>query len=378
MKVAIIGASYLQVPLIDCAKKNGYETHVFAWEVGDVGEKLADHFYPISIIEKDRILNKCIELGIDAICSIASDLASITVNYVANMMGLGGNSLECTRLSTNKFLMRNALKKHGLPCPDYKLVDENTKEDQIDIACPVIVKPTDRSGSRGIRFVNNPREILPAIRGTVEESFERKALVEKYIEGEEYSVEYVSYRGAHHFLACTYKYTTGFPHFVERGQLEPADLTEDYLDRIKNVVESALDALQVTDSASHSEIKIDNKGKIYIIEIGARMGGDLIGSHLVRESTGIDMVKAVLDISFGNKPDLSSKGTCNAAGIRYIIDDLDIKAFKRVQQECPEIVLQADVDFDSKTSVRNSSDRWGYFLMSDSDRQKVLKYMPEE
>ena len=83
-KLAIIGASYLQEPLIDKAKEMGIETHVFAWAAGDVGEKKADFFYPISIVEKEQITEKCREIGVDGICTIATDLGEITVNYVAN------------------------------------------------------------------------------------------------------------------------------------------------------------------------------------------------------------------------------------------------------------------------------------------------------
>ena len=87
-KLAIIGASYLQNPLILKAKAMGLETHVFAWAAGDVGEATADHFYPISIVEKEQILEQCRRIGIDGVCTIASDLAAITVNYVANGLGL--------------------------------------------------------------------------------------------------------------------------------------------------------------------------------------------------------------------------------------------------------------------------------------------------
>ena len=95
-KLAIIGASYLQLPLIKKAKARGIETHVFAWNCGDVVEKEADFFYPISIIEKKQILDKCKEIGVHGICSIASDLAIVTVNYVAEHMNLVGNSIACT------------------------------------------------------------------------------------------------------------------------------------------------------------------------------------------------------------------------------------------------------------------------------------------
>ena len=112
-KIAIIGASYLQMPLIEKAKKMGLETHVFAWEAGDPGEAAADYFYPISIIEKEKILQNCQEIKIDGICSIASDLAAITVNYVAANMGLTGNSLDSTYCSTNKHAMRKCFYLSG-------------------------------------------------------------------------------------------------------------------------------------------------------------------------------------------------------------------------------------------------------------------------
>src|SRR5574344_651731 len=113
-KIAIIGANSFQNPLILKAKELGYETHVFAWQCGDIGEKTADFFYPISIIDEEMILEKCKEIGIDAITTIASDLATRTVNYVADKMNLPGNSLRCTEISTNKFLMRKAFKEHGV------------------------------------------------------------------------------------------------------------------------------------------------------------------------------------------------------------------------------------------------------------------------
>ena len=146
-KLAIIGASYLQEPLIQKAKQMGIETHVFAWEAGDVGEKSADYFYPISIVEKDAILDKCREIGIAGICSIASDLAAITVNYVASAMGLTGNSLEATRKSTNKHEMRLAFERRGDPSPRSYLVEDCDGLEKLELAFPVIVKPTDRSGS---------------------------------------------------------------------------------------------------------------------------------------------------------------------------------------------------------------------------------------
>ena len=142
-KLAIIGASYLQLPLIEKAKSMGIETHVFAWAANDVGETAADHFYPISIVEKEQILGKCRQIGIDGICSIASDLAMLAVNYVAEQMGLTGNSMECTLRSTNKHLMRQAFERYGDPSPKSLLVESADDLQNVPLHYPVIVKPTD-------------------------------------------------------------------------------------------------------------------------------------------------------------------------------------------------------------------------------------------
>ena len=90
-KIVIIGANNFQMPLIIKAKELGYETHVFAWAEGAVGADFADYFYPISIVEKDKILDKCKEIKPDAVISVASDLATLTVNYLTDKLGLIGN-----------------------------------------------------------------------------------------------------------------------------------------------------------------------------------------------------------------------------------------------------------------------------------------------
>ena len=225
--LGIIGASYLQLPLIEKAKKMGYTTHVFAWAADDYGEKAADFFYPISIIEKEQIVEKCKSIGIEGICSIASDLASVTVNYVANRLGLIGNSMECTIKSTNKYLMRKAFEENGDPSPVSIEVDDHTDITKLEFEYPVIVKPTDRSGSRGVRKIENEIQLNDAINTAISLSFEKKCVIEEFVEGDEYSIEAISYRGHHSILAITKKYTTGAPYFIETAHVEPAPIDDD-------------------------------------------------------------------------------------------------------------------------------------------------------
>lgn len=363
--LAIIGASYLQLPLIKKAKELGYITHVFAWAANDVGEKEADFFYPISITEKDAIAQKCKDIGICGICSIASDLAAIAVNYVADKLGLNGNSLESTLKSTNKHEMRKAFEANHDPSPKSRLISHIEELDNLEFEYPLIVKPTDRSGSRGIYKLENSDNLKDSVLAAMSEGFEKKALIEEFAEGEEYSVECISFHGKHYFLAVTKKYTTGAPHFIETGHREPADLPDYLIERVKSVIFHALDTLGITNSASHSEIKIDKSENIKIIEIGGRMGGDCIGSDLVRYSTGIDFVRAVIQVACDEEPDLEPVCKSHDVEVRFIFNQNDIDELNRLRLSEPEKILQI-VDYHPEKigHITDSSNRAGCYIIT--------------
>ena len=377
-RIAIIGASYLQAPLIQKAKSMGIETHVFAWAAGDIGEDLADYFYPISIQDKERILETCRALNIDGVCSIASDLAAVTVNYVAMKMGLVGNTLESTYYSTNKHAMRKRFEEHGDPSPKSFLVSGIEDLSGQDLCYPVIVKPVDRSGSRGITKLENSQGLHEAIETAKQQGFEPAALVEEFAEGQEYSVECISWQGNHHFLALTKKYTTGAPHFIEIGHLEPAPVSAPVLEQVKAITFHALDRIKKKNGASHTELKIAPDGTIKLIEIGGRMGGDCIGSDLVPLSTSIDFVKAVIDIALGEEPDLKSAGKGSAAAICFIFSDADMEVLNRIRRQSPQYLIREDVHFESGKAVTDSSTRLGYYLLHAESGNELEAYLPVE
>ena len=365
-KVVIIGANDFQNPLILKAKELGYETHVFAWKDGSIGERTADFFYPISIVEKDEILEKCREIKPDAVLTIASDLATITVNYVASKLGLTCNSLECTEISTNKFKMRQAFKKANIPVPKFEIVDENTNLDILNgMEYPLIVKPTDRSGSRAINKILKKEELSDAIKLAVENSFEKKAIVEEYIDGDEFSAESISFHGKHNFLTVTRKQTTGYPHFIETGHIEPAGLSEEMIEKIKNTILPALDSLKIENGASHAEFKITPNGDIRIIEIGARMGGDCIGSDLVKISTGYDYVKMVIDVALGKEPVLEKVSVPKIAVIKFIFNKEDLDGLEKIKKEKPEkIHFVSEIKDFGGHKIVDSSSRYGYYILA--------------
>ena len=374
-KLAIIGASYLQVPLIQQAKEMGIETHVFAWKVGAPGEKLADYFYGISIEEKENILRECKKIGINGICSIASDLAVITVNYVANQLGLVGNSMESAHYSTDKYAMQQRFKDYCIPAPKSCLITSVEDLKNVDLHYPVIVKPLDRSGSRGITKLESPEGLIKAIDFAKNQGFQKKALIEEFIFGKEYSVEYISWKGKHTFLAVTEKFTTGSPHFIEVAHLQPASLDKNLLEEIKNVIERALNSLGIEYGASHSELRITSSGEIRIIEIGARMGGDFIGSHLVRYSTGVNYVENVIRVALGISPAINKKDSQYAA-VRFILSKKDIDIYECLKRENPEVLQSAKIGSPKSKEVLSSADRFGYFLMKSKSISDIVKYLP--
>jgi len=373
-RIVIIGANEFQDPLIRKAREMGYETHVFAWEKGAVGKADADFFYPISIVEKDRILHECQRIKPAAVASIGSDLAAITVNFLANALGLPSNAPATALIATNKYEMRKAFREAGVPTPAfYKVGPEEEIGMLYGMHLPIIVKPTDRSGSRGIYKLDSFDTLKDAIKASAGESFENKAIVEEFMDGEEFSCECISANGEHHMLAITKKFTTGAPHFIETGHLEPADLSVERTAAIKHTVFMALDALGVTCGASHSEFKLTNDGQVRIIEIGARMGGDCIGSDLVYLSTGMDFVKMTLQAALGQPLDLTPHRTPMFAAIKFIFCSADLERLRWIQANHPEIIWRVSDMMPFDHQVVDSSSRYGFYITMCESRRQALE-----
>ena len=370
-KIVIIGANEFQNRLILKAKDMGLETHVFAWECGDIGEKNADFFYPISITEKEKILKKCKEINPDAIVSIASDLAVITVNYVASALGLNCNESKNSLLFTNKYEMRKAFKSVGLYTPNFMKI--NNVKDLKNIKYPLIVKPTDRSGSRAISLVNNFEELDNAVKKAVSVSFEKYAIVEEVIEGNEYSCECISYHGKHECLTITKKYTTGFPKCIETGHIQPCDLTDEQKEDVKKVVYKALDSLKIKNGASHTEFKISANGEICLIETGARMGGDCIGSDLVYISTGYDYMKMVIDVALDRKPDMKRYHKPKIAVIKFIFSEDEANILKKLSNKYPKNTYYISEIADFKHEIIDSSSRYGFYIFEFDTKEEFEK-----
>jgi hypothetical protein len=148
-------------------------------------------------------------------------------------------------------------------------------------------------------------------------------------------------------------------------------------ENVRKVVFHALNSLGVRNGASHSELKIAKDGTIKIIEIGARMGGDFIGSDLVHISTGIDFVRAVIQIALGEKPDLEPDRKPMIAGVRFVFGQDDVDVFHKIKKEHPEYIVEYNIDDDLSGDVTDSSTRFGYYIMQAASMDDVVAYLPK-
>lgn len=370
-KLAVIGASYLQLPLVRKAQQMGLEVHCFAWADGAVCKDDADYYYPIDVKEKEQILEVCKRVGINGITTIAADLPVPTINYVAGRMGLISNSDKYSATTTNKFLMRQCFMENGIPSPKFTLVSSDGDYDNIrGFEFPLIVKPTDRSGSKGVEKILDPVQLDEAVKRAQKESFRNEAIIEEFVTGNEISVESISFEGKHYILQITDKVTTGAPFFVELEHHQPSSLSIDTQEQVKKIVLKALDALHIKYGASHSELKITENGDIKVIEIGARMGGDFIGSDLVKLSTGYDFLKGVIEVALGDfeEPKLTEH---KYSGVYFLCKETEyILPIIQNADKYPEIV-RSEVTDSILRNIECSADRSGYFIYQAAEKFKL-------
>jgi biotin carboxylase len=365
-KIAIIGASYLQLPLVEKANSLGHETYCFAYLEGAICKDYCTKFFPVSIIEKEEITEICRSLNIDAVLSIASDLAVASVNYVAHKMGLIGNDPESTTITTNKYEMKRVLKEKNISTAKFEILRTETDLQKVSkFQYPIIVKPVDRSGSMGVSKLTSGRQLLEAFQKAIEASLSNEVIVEEFISGIEVSIEAISQNGIHSLLAITDKVTTNAPHFVELEHHQPTSLNETIQGKIRVLIPKALDVLQIENGASHSELIITSNNEIFINEIGARMGGDFIGSDLVELSTGFDYLKGVLDVSLGEE--LRIKFGVNKCSGVIFRNNSNSSQFNNIEGN-ESFLVKHESSWENKTFLEKSSDR-GNYLIYQSDKR---------
>lgn len=323
-RLLIIGASVLQLPAILKAKELGLYVGVADFNPEATGISYADEYFNVSTIDEEGVYQAAKEFKADGIMTLATDMPMRAVAYAAQKLGLTGISYDTAIKATDKGEMMKAFESENVERPWYYILRTPEDLDGVikKITYPCISKPVDNAGSRGVMLIENREELERAVRYSSSNGREGSVIVEEYLQGSEVSVEVMVIDGEVHILQVTDKLTTGAPHFVEMGHSQPSRLRNEDIKDIRDLAARAVKSVGIDNGPAHVEIMLTDKGP-KMIELGARMGGDCITTHLVPLSTGIDMVKATIQIALGEQPDIAPKFNKGAA-IRYIKETLGV------------------------------------------------------
>lgn len=372
-RLLVLGAGILQVPVIKKAREMGVYVIAADDDPEAVGLKYADK----SVVGKhlfnlEAMLALARSEEIDGVIHPCSEVAMNTMGYINEKMGLPGIDLRTAIRATNKEKMRKAFERGDAPSPkSFGAVSFETAvmaAKQIEGA--IIVKPSRNSGSRGITKLSagySESQLRAAVDRAINESRDRSAMIEQFVDGPEFSVEIIVWNREVHVLQVTDKKTTGAPYFVELGHSQPSMFPKEIVETVKSAAIKGVEALEVNNCACHAEVKVQD-GQAYIMEIGARLGGDFISTELTHLSTGINMVAAAINVALGDKPNLEPIAEPQGVAIRYftpvpgkVVSIENREALNRADVYEAEIYVKPG---DEVREVKSSLERSGHVIVT--------------
>lgn len=372
-KLMVLAAGLLQIPVIKKAQEKGYYVIAIDDDPSAPGMTLADKsIVPGGLMDEKKMLAIAMDEQVSGVIHPCSEVAMNVMGYINDRMHLHGISRETALRATNKHMMREAFEAYGAPSPQSfctESVEEGYKH-FLSLREKAILKPSRNSGSRGIAKIEQGlsyEEFATLFQRSKDESRDASVMVEQFVEGPEFSVEIIVWNGKVTALQVTDKKTTEAPYFVELGHSQPSLFPADVVDSVRNAAIEGVKALRLNDCAAHAEVKYQG-GKPYIMEIGARLGGDFISTELTHLSTGIDMVGAAIDVAMGIEPNLESIEKPNGVAIRYFTPEPGV--VRAIEGE--ELLLRHDV-YDSEIyvkpgdvvrEVKSSLDRSGHVIVT--------------
>lgn len=386
-KIMILGASMLQLPAIIRAEEMGYQVIACDMNPDSIGFKV-EGVIPevISTMDADKLLEAAKNYKIDGVLTICADLAMRSVARIASECGLPGISEEAAFMATNKAAMRTCLSKNGVPCPKFMRVI--TKEDyynaigQFTDRC--VIKAVDNAGSRGIKFLKDltdKKEIDETYDYCKKFSHSGELVVEEFMDGPEVCVETLNIDGVCHPIQVTDQLRKKPPYFTDAGFSQPTLLPGDVREEICRIAVNANMALENYKGSSCTEIIVTKEGP-KVVEVGPRLAGDCMTTHLVPLSTGVDMVTAVINIAMGNKVDYGQKFTKGSC-IRYFLKPVvgKIKEIRgldeaRAMDGVQEVTLLKNVG-DMAVELRSSLDRIAYVIAQKDTPEEAIRCCDE-
>lgn len=382
-RLLVLAAGILQVPVIKKAKEMGVYVIAADGDANAVGLQYADKAVVVNITSEEDMLRVAREEKIDGVIHPCSEVSMNVMGRLNEELGLSGITREQAIRATNKQQMREAFDKGNAPSPKSFCFEDAAVAWNCfckELPDDGILKPSRNSGSRGIAKIKkgiSQAEFAELFNRSKAESRDRSVMLEQFVEGPEFSVEIIAWNGRVNVLTVTDKKTTEAPYFVELGHNQPSVYPAETVDAIKTAAVAGVMALGVMNCACHAEVKVQD-GKAYIMEVGARLGGDFISTELTHLSTGVDMVAAAINCALGIEPCLEPTEEKHGVCIRYfcpkpgklvsvsntgILDDSRVYGW--------EIYHQIG---DMIPEVTNSLCRTGHVIVTEETPQKAIAY----
>lgn len=373
-KLLMLGGGFLQKYVIRKAKTLGYYVLCLDADPNAVGFAIADEHAVINIVDEEACLAYARDKQVDGVLTAATDFSVLTMSRIAEELHLPGINYQSAKVIKNKALVRKRLFEAN--ADDTGISYEiDSVEDIADILpkikFPVMMKPVDGSGSRGASKVEKTEDFVKAAVFAMNGSITHRAVAEPFIEGKEYGVESFVDNGVIHVLGVMQKDMTLPPYYAELGHAIPSGLTPELETKVKSCVYRAIFALGVNHGSVNMDLLITNEGNVHIVDVGARMGGNLIGSHIIPMGTGIDymgnMIRAAVGDATNWKPEWQPKPV--ATKLLALTPGI-IKKLPNFDQIAAEYNVQIEHHLhvgDTITPYRTNLDGCGYVVAHDID-----------
>ena len=304
-RLLILGGTRYALPVIKVAHDLGYYVITCDYLPDNIAHKYSDEYYNVSIVDKEEVLEAARKLNIDGIMSFGCDPGVVTAAYVAERLGLPSvGSYESICILQNKGKFRKFLTDNGFNVPvakQYTDKEEALKDTGI-YHWPVIVKPTDSAGSKGVTKVEDPKELPTAIDYAIEKSFSNEFIIEDFLEKvgcssdtDSFSVDgelkFVSFNAQRFDLNATNPYAPA-------AYSWPSTMTKEHEEELKSELQRLIKLLGLKTSIYNIETRECTDGKAYIMDCSPRGGGNRL-AEMLRYATGVDMIKAAVLAAVG-------------------------------------------------------------------------------
>jgi biotin carboxylase len=305
-RILILGAGIMQGPAIRAAKEMGLETVVVDGSAGAPCAGEADRFEHIDLKDREGIEALALSLkkspgGLGGVMTAGTDFSTSTA-WIAERLNLSGIFYETALDASDKDRMRRCFKAHRVPSPEHIVLERDSKMKKPSFPFPMVVKPVDNMGSRGCRRVDNCGELKTAVRGALEFSRSRRVIIEEYMEGPEFSVDALVYKGEITICGFADRHIFFPPYFIEMGHTMPSSLDASQTKVLLDVFRAGVRALGIASGAAKGDIKLTSRGPM-IGEIAARLSGGYMSGWTYPYASGVPVTRGAIQIALGEKPD---------------------------------------------------------------------------